>query len=338
MNPDGTGDGLYGDSAGEPLAVAAGGPVPHAGAPATRSGRWAAYGVLAFSACLWGSGFLFGKIALRELSVGHMLLYRFGFGSVGLLPFVAWRRERVPRAHVPLFLIAAVAGVPIQYIVQFEGLARTTVAHASLMIGTVPVLLALAAVLFAGERLDAGGWVLLGISTLGALLIAAGARSGNAAAGQATLGGDALVLLSVTAGVAWVLLSKRLMGAHGHSAFVVNAYVVILGTVFMASWVLATQGAPPVRLSPATWLCLVTPGLLITALGSLLWNWGLTRVPATEAGAFVNIDPVVGTILGVLVLHESLGATAILGGVLIIGAALRFTLRSPVPPMPAPPD
>ena len=307
--------------------------------PAAHTPRWAAYAVLAFSACLWGSGFLFGKIALRELSVGHMLLYRFGFGALGLLPFVAWRRERVPRAHLPLFVVAAVAGVPIQYIVQFEGLARTTVAHASLMIGTVPVLLALAAVLFAGERLDVGGWVLLAISTLGALLIAAGARSGNAAAGQATLGGDALVLASVTAGVAWVLLSKRLMGPdHGHSAFVVNAYVVILGTICLALWVLATEGAPPVHLSLATWLCLVTPGLLITALGSLLWNWGLTRVPATEAGAFVNIDPVIGTVLGVLVLHESLGATAILGGIMIIGAALRFTLRSPVPPMPAPPD
>ena len=152
--------------------------------PAAHTPRWAAYAVLAFSACLWGSGFLFGKIALRELSVGHMLLYRFGFGALGLLPFVAWRRERVPRGHVPLFVVAAVAGVPIQYIVQFEGLARTTVAHASLMIGTVPVLLALAAVLFAGERLDVGGWVLLAISTLGALLIAAGARSGNAAAGK----------------------------------------------------------------------------------------------------------------------------------------------------------
>ncbi len=311
---------------------------PTLGAPA-RAPRWVAYGILAFSACLWGTGFLFGKIALRELAVGHMLLYRFAFGSLGLLPFVAWRRERVPRGHIPLFVVTAVLGVPVQYIVQFEGLARTTVAHASLMIGTVPVLLALAAVLFAGERLDLGGWVLLGISTVGARLIAAGARAGNAAAGQATLAGDALVLVSVTAGVAWVLLSKRLMGPeHGHSAFVVNAYVVILGTIFMAIWVLATAGPPPVRLSPATWLCLITPGLLITAFGSLLWNWGLTQIPATEAGAFVNIDPVVGTILGVLILHEALGATAIVGGIMIIGAALRFTLRSPVAPMPAPPD
>lgn len=318
--------------------IAGGEVVPRAPGANAGSRRWLAYGVLAFSACLWGTGFLFGKIALRELSVGHMLLYRFAFGSLGLLPFVAWRRERVPRGHLRLFLVAAVAGVPIQYIVQFEGLARTTVAHASLMIGTVPVLLALAAVLFVGERLDVGGWVLLGISTLGALLIAAGARSGNAAAGQATLLGDALVLVSVTAGVAWVLLSKRLMGEHGHSAFVVNAYVVMLGTVVLAGWVLATEGVPPVRLATGTWLCLITPGLLITAFGSLLWNWGLTRVPATEAGAFVNIDPVIGTLLGVLVLHESLGATAVVGGIMIIGAALRFTLRSPVQPMPAPPD
>ncbi len=303
---------------------------------------WVAYAALTISACLWGSGFLFGKIALRELDVGHMLLYRFGFGSAGLLPFVIWRRERVPVEHLPLFLLTAVLGVPVQYIVQFEGLARTTVAHASLMIGTVPMLLALAAVILLGERLDRGGWLLLALSTLGALMIAAAAGNGDGARvspEHATTLGDGLVVASLLAGVAWVLLSKRLMGAHGHSAFVVNAYVVILGTVIMAAWVLATKGSPATRLTPATWACVAIPGLLITALGSWLWNWGLTRVPATVAGAFVNLDPVVGTVLGVVVLGESLGVSAIVGGVLIIGAALRFTLRGQSrPATPAPVD
>ena len=300
--------------------------------------RWLAFAALTAAAAFWGTGFFFGKIALEELGVAHMLLYRFLFGCLGLLPFAIRRRMRVRRADLPLFLVTAALGIPLQYIIQFEGLARTTVSHASLMIGTVPMLLAGAAVAFGGERLDRAGWTLLALSTIGALLIAWGARGGEAVAGQPTVWGDALVVLSLFAGVAWVVLSKRLLGPPlGYSAFTVNAAVAFMGTALLAVWVLLMDGPPPVRLSPQTWTAVVAPGILVTAIGTLLWNWGLVRVPATQAAAFVNLDPVVGTLLGVLVLGESLGATALAGGALILGAALALTLRGESPPPPVTP-
>ncbi len=285
--------------------------------------------MLAISACFWGTGFFWGKLALAELTVGPMLLYRFLFGCLGLLPFALARADmRLRRADLPLFVAAAALGVPVQYIVQFEGLARTTVSHASLMIGMVPMILAGAAVLFTGERLDRAGWALLAVSTLGALLIALGARHGQRTAGDPTLWGDVLVVLSLFGGVAWVLLSKRLMGPEfGYSAFAVNAWVIFIGTAILAVWVLAADGPPPVRLSALTWVSVIAPGLTVTALGSLLWNWGVARVPATLAAVFVNIDPVVGTLLGVVLLGERLGALAVLGGVLIIGAAVLLARR-----------
>ena len=63
-------------------------------------------------------------------------------------------------------------------------------------------------------------------------------------------------------------------------------------------------------------------GLLATTLTTFLWNWGLARVPASQAGVFINLEPVVGTILGVLVLNDVLGSYSILGGLLVIGAAI----------------
>ena len=62
-------------------------------------------------------------------------------------------------------LLAALFGIPIQFLLQFHGLALTTVSHASLMVGAMPVLLAAAAALFAGERLDWLGWLALCGST-----------------------------------------------------------------------------------------------------------------------------------------------------------------------------
>jgi drug/metabolite transporter (DMT)-like permease len=48
----------------------------------------------------------------------------------------------------------------------------------------------------------------------------------------------------------------------------------------------------------------------------------VARVPAAEAGVFVNLEPALGTLLGVSILGETLGWTGLAGGVLIIGAAV----------------
>lgn len=307
--------------------------VPRASTPPHHSSRRAAFAALALAGCLWGTGFVLGKWALRELQVGHMVLYRFWFASLGLTPAAwhEWRSRRgagrIPRADVGLILAAALLGVPVQFLIQFEGLAHTTVSHASLMVGVVPVLLALGAVVFAHERLAPLGWAALIASTAGAVLIALGTRPGASAGGHPgpTLLGDALVVASLFAAVGWVLLSQRLMGPRGYSALLTSTSIIISGTAMLTVWVVGTEGLPPVALSARTWLSVMALGLLATALTTVLWNWGLARVPASRAGVFVNLEPVIGTILGVLLFHDVLGAGTLVGGVLIIGGAVVIT-------------
>ena len=90
-----------------------------------------------------------------------MVLYRFLFACLGMLPVALMNRVRLTRSEIRLLLISAAFGIPIQFLIQFHGLARTTVSHASLMVGSMPVLLGVAAAIFAGERLDRIGWLAL---------------------------------------------------------------------------------------------------------------------------------------------------------------------------------
>jgi drug/metabolite transporter (DMT)-like permease len=88
-------------------------------------------------------------------------------------------------------------------------------------------------------------------------------------------------------------------------------------------------GAPPLHhISLKAWLALAASGVLCTATTTLLWNWGLTQVPASQAGVLLNMEPLIGSILGVFVLHESLGPSARSGGTLILAAAILITTRS----------
>jgi drug/metabolite transporter (DMT)-like permease len=277
---------------------------------------------LATAGCLWGTGFLFGKIALSEMPVAEMVLLRFVFASVVLLPLSFASRPHFSASEWGMVFAASVLGVPVQYLVQFKGLSLTTVSHASLMVGTLPMLLAIAALVFTGERLHILGWLALAASTCGAALIALSSTR-NSGAGRASAIGDLLVVLSMFAAIGWILISKHLM--RRHSPLLVTAYVFWVGTLLLAIVVVAVSGPPSFAYSRRAWGAVAEQGVLATATTTLLWNWGLKRVPASQAGVFVNLEPLVGAVLGVLVMHESLGIIAVVGGMLIIAGASYFS-------------
>jgi len=298
------------------------------------------YGACAIAGCLWGTGFYFGRLALNEMSVEHMVLYRFVFATMGLLPVALLNRVRLTASEVRILLISAAFGIPIQFLIQFHGLAHTTVSHASLMVGTMPVLLGVAAVLFAGERLDPIGWIALVGSSVGAALIVLGGHRGPAGQGEPTLYGDLLVVLSLCVALSWVLLSKKLM--QSHSPVVVTAYSILTGTAMLAVWILgplllnpwrqAKLAPPPMaHVSATVWIALAVSGLACTATTTFLWNWGIHHVPASRAGVFLNIEPALGSYLGVRLLGEHLGPHAWAGGALILTAAIILTTRGHEP-------
>jgi drug/metabolite transporter (DMT)-like permease len=283
-------------------------------------------------------GFYFGRLALNEMSVEYMVLYRFLFGSLGMLPIVVAHRHsfRLTTSEVRTLLVCAFLGVPVQFLLQFQGLARTTVSHAAMMVGSLPVMLAATAAIFAGERLDRLGWTALWASTLGASLIALGGIRFQATPGQPSLLGDLLVVASLVTSLVWIMLSKKLMLKH-HPA-VVTACTILSGTAMLAIWVLGqwalsplthVNAAPPpfARISSTAWIALALSGLLCTATTTFLWNWGIHYVPASRAGIFLNLEPVVGSWLGVQLLGEHLGPYAWTGGGLILISAVVLTAR-----------
>jgi drug/metabolite transporter (DMT)-like permease len=278
------------------------------------------------ASALWGCGFFFGRIALDEMSVGHMVLYRFLFAVLGLLPLLFTHPPRFSRRDWGILVATSFLGVPLQFLIQFYGLSLTTVSHASLMVGTMPVLLAVGAAVFAHERMDSIGWLALAGSTSGAALIALGHHGAD---GGSSVAGDLLVVLSLLIALFWILGNKQLM--ERHSAITVTAYGILLGTVMLLVWVPIQYGMPPVaHISWKAWAALAASGILCTATTTLLWNWGMTQVPASQAGVLLNMEPLMGSLLGVLVLGERLGPSAWAGGGLILVSAITLTTRSKI--------
>lgn len=261
---------------------------------------------------------------MTEMTVSENVAFRFLSGALLLLPIVVrgWKPYRGKELWI--LVLASVIGIPVQFLIQFRGLQLTTVSHASLIVGVLPVLLAASSAFVLHERLRRIEWGVLALSALGAALIALSSRNSASDSGS-SLRGDLLVFASMFAAVINVLCSKRLIASHG--ALPVTATTIIFGTILLTVWVELTR---PVRFSfsAGAWGAAVAQGLLATAGAYLFWNWGLAHMPASKAGVFLNLEPVVGSLLGILVLHERLARPAVLGGAFIIGAAVYFSLRS----------
>ena len=271
-------------------------------------------GVLALVvACvLWGASFPLAKLALVELPPSHLVLLRFLLAAP-VLAFLAWRGARPWRRDLPLIALTGVLCVPVTYLVQFEGLARTSVTSASLLVATATPLLALAGRWLEDERLGPRGWWAVALSTGGAALMV-----GVPGPGRTWLG-DVMVLTSIVVSIAWILASKRLTRRYG--ALVATTWVLLAGTAALIPSVLATAGPPTLALEPAVWALLLALALGSTVGAFVLWNLGVARMESGRAGVFLNLEPLVGMGLGVAVFGDVVGTGVVAGGGLVLVGA-----------------
>ena len=276
---------------------------------------------------LWGASFFFGKVALNEVPADQVVLWRFVLALIVLVPLVGWRARprRAPRLGTPLrrlplrrdwplFILNAVLMVPVQFMLQFEGLARTTASSAALIVGAFAPMLAVAAALLANERMGRLGWGAVVCSTVGLVIMVGGPGEGR------TLLGDLMVFTSLIAAVGMVLTTQRLV--RKYDSLVVTVAGMGMGTILLLPWTLAVSGWPSLDLAGATWAALLGLGIGCTAITFSLWNFGLRFVPASHAGVFINLEPLIGAILGIALLGDELTPELLVGGLLILTSAI----------------
>jgi len=267
---------------------------------------------LALAGIFWGLGFPLGKIVLHEMAPAHMVLLRFLVAGIVSLPFaLATREARGLFRSGPVVLAGMCYGVA--FIVQFEGLARVTVTLAALLVGAMPALIALTAFILR-ERVSRASWIGVVGATAGAVLIAGKPDGSGSPLGIALSLGSLLIFLG------WLLALRRAPKTDG--AMAVPAVTVVVAAITIAPIALLLHGAPPLHLSAAAWGGIMGQGLLSTFLATVAWNVGAARVGSAAAGVFINIEPLVGSILGIGFFGDPAGATIIVGGVMIIAGSV----------------
>ena len=286
--------------------------------------RRTAVAVLAGAGLLWGTSVPLTKLALEWLPPAWLTVARVGLAAAVLRGGAG---SRVRGAWSPAVLAWGAVGYGGSILVQNVGITRTSVSHAALLVGATPVLVAGVAAVHHRRAAPPVAWTGFGVSFAGVALVAAGGGDG------ATLTGDALVLASLAFSAAFTVAQARLL--RGRDPVAVTA-VQFVGAALMALPVAAVAEGPPV--APAGMgTVAATAGLMVlgTLAPSILFAYGQARVSAEVAGAFVNLEPLVGAAAGALVFGDpfglalAAGAAAILAGIALSSLPL---LRPPGPP------
>src|SRR5215831_10981910 len=275
--------------------------------------RRRAVAALTAAGLLWGTTVPLSKLALGWLAPGWLTFVRFALATAILL--AAAPRARVRDACTPSVLASGAIGYGGSVVVQNAGITRTSVSHAALLIGATPVLVAIIAALWHRTVARPVAWVGFAVSLAGVGLVAGGGGGG------ATATGDGLVLASLLLSAAFTVAQAQRL--RGRDPVALTAVQFLGAALAVLPFSVAAEGAPALPVGPGVVLAVLGLAAVGTLLPFTLFAYAQGRVSAEVAGAFLNLEPLVGAVAGVVVFGDPAGPVQFAGGVAILaGIAL----------------
>jgi drug/metabolite transporter (DMT)-like permease len=259
------------------------------------------YTLLAFMILTWGLNFVVAKIALREIPPLAVASIRTVMAGVFILPIFLWRtkgqRRCWPARDIAALLLLGVAGAVGNQILFVIGLARTSVAHASVAVALSPITVLIIAAFAGQERIT-------GRKTAGMLIAFSGIvalQFGHTSGRGPTLAGDLIVLISGSLFAAYAVFGKALTSRYG--SLTANAFAYTGGAVLMlpiSLWLLGKFDAARVSIAAAV----AYMAVFSAVVAYLIFYYALRWLPASRVSAFSYLQPLLATASAVLILGE----------------------------------
>ncbi|HLJ61366.1 MAG TPA: EamA family transporter [bacterium] len=286
--------------------------------------EWAAFWLLG---TIWGSSFLWIKIAVADTGPVTLAAFRLLFGLAGLLVVVRAMRQPFPRDRGlwgRLIMLGALnTALPFALIPWGE--TRIPSGLAAILNGTTPLFaLVIAHFWLHDEKITRGRAAGLALGFGGVVVLMS--RDLGSGVLQSGLVGQAAVLVAALSYAVAATFARRYL--RGQPPVLQATAAVLAANVML--WLAVPVVERPVRFPhlPITWLALVWLGLLGSCLAYLLYYYLISAWGATRATAVAYVFPVIGLVLGVLFLGEPVNARLI-GGTLLVIAGIAMANRAP---------
>jgi drug/metabolite transporter (DMT)-like permease len=272
---------------------------------------------------IWGGNYSVIKAAFREIPPVGFNALRLTLASVLFLAAIKATRAR--RAPVPWtrgdwggILFLAVVGQFIYQLLFIAGLARTSVANSSLILGCTPIFVALMTAALGHERVTPLRWAAAALSAFGIYLVV----GHGASVSRASLTGDLIMLAAVICWSAATVGSRPLLARH--SPLIVTGYSMAIGAALYIPFAWADLRDLAWRdVGARAWLSVGFSAVFALCVAYMIWYTAVQRLGNTRTSVYSNMVPIAAMVVAWGWLGEHIGTMKIAGAAaIILGVAL----------------
>jgi drug/metabolite transporter (DMT)-like permease len=285
------------------------------------SSRMKALIAIILASLLWSTAGL-AKIIVRELDPYIAAFLRFFVASLVILPF--FLKEKINRKHifrdlVPLSLLSS-ANILFYYI----GLSTSTANAATLIYAGVPLVTAVIAHQWIGERMNVQKLIGILLGLVGILFIALLPSVAKGESVTGTLTGNIFFVLAVLVWSLYTIGSRQAIAKKGYSPLTVSSVSIFTTTLFFLCISLSTfkPGYVPILTHPSTILIVLQLGIFATVATYLLFQYAVKHSSASTAVLGNYIGPVFAILVNVALLGETITPAFLVGTILVLAGVV----------------
>ncbi|MBX0353755.1 DMT family transporter [Bacillus toyonensis] len=273
---------------------------------------------LSLAASIWGGMYVVSKYVLDFIPPLTLVWLRFIIAFVVLYAFLKITEKKqkkkvtIRKKDWLLFAWIGFIGYFISITCQFIGTKLSDAHTGSLVTSATPAFMVIFAAIILKEKLTARRLLSTIIATIGVIIVI----GWDIEIGSYFIG----TIILVGAAITWALLSIYVKIASAKfSSLVITTYAIFFSLFFITPFMLwEFQSSPIEHINMYVLLGVIYLGIVSTAGAFFLWNKGLELMDASIGSLFFFFQPIVGSLLGWLLLNETLNSNFFIGGILII--------------------
>lgn len=278
----------------------------------------APYTALIAAMVIWGASFVALKISFRYFHPLLVVFLRQFLASIVFIPLV-WKHFRKIRKEDLKWLILMSLFEPcIYYIFEAKALTLTSASQAGMVTALLPLLVAIPSALFLKERISKRTLIGFTLAIIGVVILSFSGKATEESPNPVF--GNFLEFMAMVAAAGYTVILKKLTSRY--SPFFLTAVQAFMGTIFFAPVLLLIPESREMILTTQSILVVAFLGIVVTIGAYGFYNFGTSRIPASQSASFVNLIPVITLIMSMVILGERLVPLQYVAGALVISGVI----------------
>ncbi len=263
------------------------------------------YLLMVLASFFWAGAFIAGKLGINALSPVLLTFFRMGLASMILFPILVQKQPKtwkINSGQLKIVIATGLIGMIGYHMFFFSALKYTTASKAAMINASNPLITAFLASLFVSEKLTFKKIFFIFTALLSVIFILINGNIENLL--TLTLNkGDLLMLCGTFSWAMYSVIVRKFISGFG--ALKLSAYTFLSSTIMIAPFAIITfikTNAISVGLNP--YLAVIYMALFPTVMGYLIQQYAIGQIGASKTALFINLVPIISTLLAVILLHE----------------------------------